>query len=129
MTKVTIKIVDGKVVTLINEQDTSANVTDFDPSDLLAGALGKCTNYEVRKFARKKEYDLKNLEVRVDLDKDNETKTANFKVHLDVEGDLSEGELKELHKAARKSYINRLLSNNINLDSDIHHNGKKIKFT
>ncbi len=120
---------DGdNAITLSNENNTTADVTGFDPSDLLAGALAKCTENEVRRFAAGKEYDLKKLEVRVDLDRDSEAKTANFKVHLDVEGNLSEAELRQLHKAARKSYINRLLSNNISLGGDVHHDGQVLNF-
>ena len=113
---------------LTNDHQASLNITEFDPSDLLAGALAKCTGYEVKKIARKKGYDLQNLTVRVDLERERATKTANFTVHLDLEGRLSENELKQLHKAAKKSYINRLLSNNIRLDGAVHFNGQKITF-
>lgn len=128
MTRIKINTDGNKTVTLTNENNTALEVTGFDPSDLLAGALAKCTENEVRRFAAGKAYDLKKLEVRVDLDRDGETKTANFKVHLDVEGELSDAELRQLHKTAGKSYINRLLSNNIALSGDIHHNGHVVNF-
>ena len=127
MTKVNIKMAEGKVI-LTNEEQTAIDVAAYDPSDLLAGALAKCTGIEIAKLAQFKEYKLDDFTVREDLDKDKETKTANFKVHLDLVGDLSEGEIRKLHKAAKKSYNNRLLSNDINLEGDVHHNGKKIEF-
>lgn len=128
MTKINVKRING-IDTLINEHQTAIEIAKFDPSDLLAGALAKCTVDEVRKVAQKAKIDLKNLTVRVDLKRESVTKVANFMVHLDMEGKLSESEIKKLYKAVKKSYINRLLSNKIELNGDVHYNGQKILFT
>lgn len=127
MTDIQVKRHEG-VATLRNDDQASLNITEFDPSDLLAGALAKCTGHEVSKLARRKGYDLQDFSIRVELDRDRDTKTAHFVVHLDLEGDLKDNELKNLHKAAKKSYINRLLSHNIELRGDVQYNGQRITF-
>ncbi len=122
MTKVAINRKEGEMI-LTNKMESSLAVSAFDPSDLLAGALAKCTAHTVGKFARNKNFELEDFSVSVDLEKDKITKTANFKVHLDIKGDLSERELKQIHKVARKSYISRLLSNTICLATELRYNG------
>lgn len=116
----------GTQINLTNHQKASVNVADFDPSDLLAGALAKCTLAEVTKVARAKQYELHDLKVRVDLVRNKATKTSNFKVHLELKGNLAKAELKKLQKAAKKSYINRLLSTTIILEEDIHLDGQVV---
>ena len=125
MTKIDVKITDG-VATLTNDQNTSLRITDFDPSELLAGALAKCTASTVRNFARKNELLLTDLSVQVDYDRDRDTKTAYFKVYLNVEGDLSDKELQKLFKVAEKSYIRRVLSQDIQLKGYMHYQGQEI---
>lgn len=126
MIQIQLKKAEGGI-TLTNSNNDQLNVAGFDPSDLLAGALAKCTESTVRRFAQRNEYPLEELQVRIDYDRDRETKTAHFKVHLEIEGDLTAEMLKKLHKAAEKSYIRRVLSQNIELESDILHNGTLIQ--
>ena len=127
MTQVHINDFDG-AISLSNEAGSNLDITAFDPSDLLAASLAKCTGGTVRRFARNKGYDISKFAISVDLDKDRETKTANFVVHLDVEGNLTEAELKSLHKVARKSYISRLLFNQITLKTEMQYDGNPINF-
>lgn len=119
MTKVNLEHKTGKI-TFINTDNNLLDVTGFDPSDLMAAALAKCTESTVRRFATKNEYKLDHLQVAVELERDRESKTAFFKVNLNVGGDLSEQQLKKLQKIADKSYIRRLLSRDIKLESCLH---------
>ncbi|MFS4493456.1 OsmC family protein [Maribacter sp. 2308TA10-17] len=127
MTKVKIKRdVGSKHIVLNNENNTVLDVQEFDPSDLLAGALAKCTRSTVDKEAQRKNYKVSNVSVRVDLDRNRETKTSTFLIHLEIEGEVTKSQLKNLHKAAEKSYIRRVLSQPIQLYSHVHFNGEKL---
>ena len=90
--------------------------------------LAKCTEGTVRNFAHKNEMNIAHLSVQVDYDRDRASKTAFFRVSLDVEGELSEKDVKKLFKVAEKSYIRRVLSQNINLRGQMHYNGKEMVF-
>jgi len=125
MRQITLNKSDTSII-LVNQEDLSLSLDGFDPSDLLAAALAKCTAGEVRKRASRHDYDLQDLTVRVDLSRDREAKTAHFLVHLEMKGNLSDQEIKKLYKYASKSYIRRILSNNIEFKADVHYNGDKI---
>ena len=108
---------NGDALNLVNGFDESLIVDAFDPSDLLAGSLAKCTRGTVLNFAKKNNYDIKSLEVKVDLERDRINKTSSFNVKLYIDGNLSDQELRKLKKIADKSYIRRLLSQKISLES------------
>ncbi|MEM7369726.1 MAG: OsmC family protein [Bacteroidota bacterium] len=127
MTSIQVKDINGNR-TLTNESAVCVNISELDPSDLLAAALAACTGSEVKKLARKKEFDLKDFSIQVDLERNSQTKTAQFHLHLDLDGDLGNTAIRQLHKAAKKSYINRLLSNNIEIKGDVHYQGEVISF-
>lgn len=125
MIHVELKRQDG-AISFTNADNNSLDITGFDPSDLLSAALAKCTESTVRRFAERNEFDLQDLSVRVDYDRDRETKTSHFMVYLKFEGNLSDAELKKLRKSADKSYVRRVLSNPITLKDDVHYNGAVI---
>lgn len=120
MTDITVLHQEGKTF-LTNHQGSSLDISLWDPSDLLAGALGKCTEGTVRNFARKNGYNLSSFSVRVEFERDRETKTSTFVVNLDLNGDLTESQIRKLRKVAEKSFISRVLSQPINLESRFEH--------
>lgn len=126
MTNIHLEHSTNKVL-ITNHENRTLEVTGFDPSDLLAAALAKCTTGTVKRFAQKSAYPLEDLKVRVELDRDRESKTAYFVVYLEMEGDLSEQQLRRLQKVADKSYIRRLLSQNIELKSKLISNGNQFE--
>ncbi|WP_394972876.1 OsmC family protein [uncultured Croceitalea sp.] len=127
MTKIEVrKSANSKQIVLINEKNAVLEVQEFDPSDLLAGALAKCTRSTVDKEAQRRNYKVSNVGVKVDLDRNRETKVSTFMIHLEIEGEVTESQLKNLHKAAEKSYIRRVLSQPIQLYSHVHFNGEKL---
>ena len=69
--------------------------------------------------------DLKKLEVKVNYERDKEQRVSSLEVHLDLEGDLSDQQIKKLHKASEKSYIRRVLGGEFNLSSKVHLNGEE----
>jgi len=116
----------GKSVRLTNQENHVIEVTNYDSSDLLAGALAKCTSSTVEKFIKFKGYDITSFKLSVQLDRDSVTKTANFNVILDICGNVDEVGLRQIRKASKKSYIFRLLSNDLHLESQVIYNDNTI---
>ncbi len=113
----------GDSTAVSNESTSEIDVTSFDPSDLLAASLAKCTSDTVTRLTEREAMSVDTLDVRVDLVKNGEAKKAEFTVHVDVNGDLSDKQLKAIDKAAAKSYIRRFLELDMEVDSHLHYNG------
>lgn len=62
----------------------------FSPKELLASALAACTNATVRMYCHRKDWDLKNVHVDIELIEE-EGKTI-FKRKLQFEGNLDEAQ-------------------------------------
>lgn len=104
---------------LLNTKSKVMDISHVDPSELIAGGLAKCTKYEIQKFIEKKRLEIKEVKVVVKLTRDNSIKTSYFVVNLEVGKNLTEVEERQLLKAARNSYINRLLTTKIVLEQNI----------
>lgn len=125
MRKIQLNKVDEKII-LTNQENLSISINDFDPSDLLAAALAKCTASEVRKRASKHGYDLEDVIVNVELGKNGKDKTSQFTVYLELKGNLTEQEIKKLYKYANKSYIRRTLSNQLEFKTAVYYKEKEV---
>lgn len=123
MTHIQIKEQHGSRM-LTTTDGRSLDISGIDPSDLLAAALAICSGSSVRKMASRKHHELSDLTVGVELERDRESKTAHFRIHLDMDGDLGGSTPRQLQKAAKKSYISRLLSNPIDIQVDVHEQEK-----
>lgn len=118
---VTVKVFseDSKSV-LSNTENKVIDVSHLDPSELLAGGLAKCTKHEIQKFIEKKELGIKEVSVIVELTRDNSIKTSYFVVNLEVDKKLTEIEERQMLKAAKNSYIYRLLTTKIIMKQNIN---------
>lgn len=114
----------GDSTIISNVQGTSADLSTFDPSDLMAASLAKCTSDTVTRMIEKEAMSVVGIGVRVDLAKDGVAKRAEFVVHVDIEGDITDEELAAIDKAARTSYIRRLLALDMHVHGHTHYNDK-----
>lgn len=123
MSKITATINRQKDNILLSTgRDKNFDVTELDPSELLASGLAKCTLHELGKYVKKKDIDIQDMSIRVELERENATKTSQFTVGIHVDKELSEVEERQILKAARNSYVYRLLSTKIVLHQSIKNN-------
>lgn len=87
----------------------------FSPKELLASALAACTSATVRMFCSRKEWDLKNINVQIELIEE-QSKTI-FKRELQLEGNLDEGQRNTLLNVANACPIHKILTNAISVET------------
>jgi putative redox protein len=92
--------------------------TGFTPHELLAAALGSCTALTVTLYARRKEWPLSDIDVRVDHETGKDG-VFLLKRHIRYIGELSDEQKTRLTEIANKCPVHRTLSGPIRIDTEV----------
>lgn len=95
-------------------EDTGPN-----PHDLLAASLGACTALTVTLYARRKQWDLRDVQVRVEHGDADQGYLLTR--HMRYIGDLDAAQRTRLTEIANKCPIHKLLSGNISIQTREEH--------
>jgi putative redox protein len=116
----TIKTVDGKEIIGDEPESLGGQNKGFNPYELLASSLGMCTAATLKMYADRKELNLGKIEVNVELEHNTKDKTATFKKSISFENkDITEKDLKRLMAIAEACPVNKLLSNEILIETNL----------
>ena len=80
------------------------------PQELLAGSLAACTAITIAMYARRKEWDLSELEVQCDYEQSDTDKPTLFKVALRLPSGLAPDQVERLELIAAKCPVHRTLT-------------------
>ncbi|SHF31061.1 OsmC family protein [Chryseobacterium sp. OV279] len=87
----------------------------FNPMEILATSLASCTAATLRMYIERKEWDVENISVEVELENFPLTKRAIFKRDISFEGVLDDEQLKRLHTIADACPVHKILTNDIEI--------------
>lgn len=115
---VTTIVADGKEIVGDEPESLGGQNKGFNPYELLASSLGMCTAATLKMYADRKEMNLGNIEVKVELIHNSLEKSAYFKKLISFEhSNIAENDLKRLMAIAEACPINKLLSNQITIET------------
>lgn len=80
------------------------------PGNLLAAALASCTAITLRMYANRKEWDVQNIDVQVDFERNQERQTTEFKREIRLQGTLDDKQRKRLLSIANACPVHKTLS-------------------
>lgn len=87
----------------------------FNPIEILAASLASCTAATLRMYIERKEWDVENISVEVELENFPLTKRAVFKRDISFEGILDDEQIKRLHTIADACPVHKILTNDIEI--------------
>ncbi|MGG5209957.1 OsmC family protein [Chryseobacterium sp. MIQD13] len=87
----------------------------FNPLEILATSLASCTAATLRMYIERKEWDVENINVEVELENFPLTKRAVFKRDISFEGVLDDEQMKRLHTIADACPVHKILTNDIEI--------------
>ncbi|KFF27238.1 OsmC family protein [Chryseobacterium vrystaatense] len=87
----------------------------FNPMEILATSLASCTAATLRMYIERKEWDVENISVEVELENYPLTKRAIFKRDITFEGILDDEQMKRLHTIADACPVHKILTNDIEI--------------
>jgi len=116
----TITTLDGKEIIGDEPESLGGQNKGFNPYELLASSLGMCTAATLKMYADRKELNLGQIQVDVELIHNTADKTATFKKSISFENkDIADKDLKRLMAIAEACPVNKLLSNEILIETDL----------
>lgn len=105
----------GNIVMADEPKEKGGQDKGFSPKELLVAALAACTSATVRMYCNRKEWDLKNVHVQIELIEE-EGKTI-FKRKLLFEGNLDDEQRKRLLAVANACPVHKILTHTITVDT------------
>lgn len=89
------------------------------PGELLSASLAACSSITVKMYADRKGWDLEEAIIEVDFQKDAKSNLTHFRKHIRLKGNLDAEQKQKLYEIASKCPIHRLLTNPIEIESEL----------
>ena len=91
----------------------------FSPSELLAGALASCTAITLRMYADRKNWDMDEVNVNVQFERDASKNISQFIRNIQIRGNIDDEQKSRLLTIANACPIHKTLSGTININTEI----------
>ncbi len=109
---------NGKEIIGDEPQSVGGQDTGFNPYELLASSLGMCTVATLKMYADRKGFNLGRIDVKVELEHNTTDKVATFRKSISFENkDIAQKDLKRLMVIAEACPVNKILSNEILIET------------
>ena len=92
-------------------QDMGGKNLGFSPAELLASSLASCTLITLRMYINRKGWDVSEINIKVDFERDIEQNVSSFIRKIEVTGEIDETQRQKLHIIADKCPIHKILTN------------------
>lgn len=100
----------GNVVIADEPQDMGGKNLGFSPSELLASSLASCTLITLRMYINRKGWDVSEINIKIDFERDTEQNVSSFIRKIEVVGEIDESQRQRLHIIADKCPIHKILT-------------------
>ena len=91
-------------------QDMGGKNLGFSPAELLASSLASCTLITLRMYINRKGWDVSEINIKVDFERDIEQNVSSFIRKIEVTGEIDETQRQKLHIIADKCPIHKILT-------------------
>jgi len=91
-------------------QDMGGKNLGFSPAELLASSLASCTLITLRMYINRKGWDVSEINIKVDFERDIEQNVSSFIRKIEVTGKIDETQRQKLHIIADKCPIHKILT-------------------
>jgi putative redox protein len=109
----------GNIVIADEPQEVGGKNLGFSPSELLASALASCTLITLRMYVNRKQWNVSEINIKVDFEKDSEQNVSFFTRKIEITGEIDESQRQKMHLIADKCPIHKTLTNTIKIQTTI----------
>lgn len=116
--KVSIESTSGNVVIADEPLENGGQDLGFSPKELLAASLAACTSATLRMYADRKGWDLQEVKLEIDLERDEPGNKTIIKRNLELFGNLDEKQRERLLLVANSCPVHKILTNSIEITTE-----------
>ncbi|WP_343748125.1 OsmC family protein [Fluviicola sp.] len=117
--RVEIESPTGNVVIADEPLESGGKDLGFSPKELLIASLGACTSATLRMYADKKGWDLQEVKLEIDLDRDEKANKTIIKRSIQLFGNLDEKQRERLLNVANACPVHKILTNPIEITTKL----------
>jgi putative redox protein len=115
--KVEIKSSSGNIIIADEPIEKGGKNLGFSPSELLAAALAACTSATVKMYVDHKGWDLQELKLEIELERDEEVNKTFITRKMELTGNLNEEQKTRILNVANKCPVHKILTNPIEIET------------
>lgn len=106
--------------TLISDEpiDKGGKDLGFSPKELLCAALASCTNITLRMYANHKQWDLQEVKIEVEMDRDDKNNTTAITRKIEFIGVLDQEQRTRLIQVANSCPVHKILSSSVEIHTE-----------
>jgi len=115
--RIEIKSPTGNTIIADEPIEVGGKDLGFSPKELLISALAACTSATLRMYADRKEWDLKEVNVDIEQERDETANKTIIKRKLHLTGNLDETQRARLISVANSCPVHKILTNPIEIET------------
>ncbi|PAM95068.1 osmotically inducible protein OsmC [Flavobacterium sp. IR1] len=109
----------GNIVISDEPQEMGGKNLGFSPSELLASALASCTLITLRMYINRKEWDISEINIKIDFEKDADKNVSLFTRKIEVIGEVDQEQRQRLETIANSCPIHKILTHSIEIKTTL----------
>ncbi|CAA9199871.1 OsmC family protein [Flavobacterium collinsii] len=109
----------GNIVIADEPQEMGGKNLGFSPSELLASSLASCTLITLRMYINRKQWDVTEIKIKVDFERDLDQKVSLFTRKIEIIGEVDDKQRQRLETIANSCPIHKTLTNSIEIKTTL----------
>ncbi|GAA3730387.1 OsmC family protein [Flavobacterium ginsengisoli] len=109
----------GNVVIADEPQEMGGKNLGFSPSELLASSLASCTLITLRMYINRKQWNVEEINIKVDFERDSEQNVSLFTRKIEIVGEVDEKQRQRLETIANSCPIHKTLTHSIEIKTTL----------
>lgn len=114
-----IKSASGNIVIADEPQEMGGKNLGFSPSELLASSLASCTLITLRMYINRKQWDVSEINIKVDFERDSNQNVSLFTRKIEIIGEVNQTQRQRLETIANSCPIHKTLTHSIEIKTTL----------
>lgn len=114
-----IKSASGNILIADEPQEMGGKNLGFSPSELLASSLASCTLITLRMYINRKQWDVSEITIKVDFERDSEQNVSLFTRKIEIIGEVDQTQRQRLETIANSCPIHKTLTHSIEIKTTL----------
>ncbi|CAD0008277.1 MULTISPECIES: OsmC family protein [Flavobacterium] len=109
----------GNILISDEPQQLGGKNLGLNPTELLASSLASCTLITLRMYINRKQWNVSEINIKIDFERDSERNVTSFIRKIEVTGEVDEAQKQRLETIANSCPIHKTLTNTIEIKTTL----------
>lgn len=109
----------GNILIADEPQEMGGKNLGLNPTELLASSLASCTVITLRMYINRKQWNVSEINVKIDFERDSERNVSLFTRKIEVIGEVDETQRQRLETIANSCPIHKVLTHSIEIKTTL----------